>query len=100
MGVLNPFSLLGYGAGAIRGQVRNSTSLTNLLGGKHSLTRKYLVSLLFLFFGLACHAVFRITGAEIATNGKLVELLPLLPIGYLLYTLSITVGLVIKIRCS
>ena len=71
------------GTGAMRSQVRNSISSTNLFGGRHSLTRKYLVPLLFLFIGLACHAVFRIIGAKIAINGMLVESFPLLPIGYL-----------------
>ena len=83
----------------MRGQVRYSTFLANLFDGKHSLTKKYFVPLLFFFIGLACHGLFRIVGAEIATNGRLVESFPLLPIGCLLYALSIVVGLIIRIRC-
>ncbi|HIG56096.1 MAG TPA: DUF3955 domain-containing protein [Candidatus Latescibacteria bacterium] len=80
--------------------MRNRTSSTNPVEGKRSLSRKYLVPLLLLLLGLACHAAFRIIGAEIAPDGRLVEPFPLLPIGYLLYALSIIASLIIRIRSS
>jgi len=59
---------------------------------------KYLVPLFLLLLGLACHAAFRIIGSEIASDGRLVEPFFLLPIGYLLYVLSIVTNLIIRIR--
>ena len=78
----------------------NITSGKNPVEGERSLPRKYLVPLLLLFLGLACHAAFRIIGAEIAPDGRLVEPFPLLPIGYLLYALSIIASLIIRIRST
>ena len=66
----------------------------------YSLSRTYLVPLLFLLLGLACHAAFGIIGAEIAPDGRLVEPFFLLPIGYLLYALSMIASLIIRIRYS
>ena len=80
--------------------MRNKNSSTNPVEGKCCLLRKYLVPLLLLLLGLACHAAFRIIGAEIAPDGRLVELFFLLPIGYLLYALSIIASLIILIRPS
>ncbi len=80
--------------------MRNRTSLTNTVEEKRNLTRKYLVPLLFLFLGLACHATFGIIGTEIAPDGRLVEPFFLLPIGYLLDALSIIAFLIIRIQSS
>ena len=80
--------------------MRNITSGKNPVEGERSLPRKYLVPLLLLLLGLACHAAFRIMGAEIAPDGRLVEPFFLLPIGYLLYALSIIASLIIRIRSS
>ncbi len=74
--------------------------MTNTVEEKCNLTRKYLVSLLFLFLGLACHATFGIIGTEIAPDGRLVEPFFLLPIGYLLDALSIIAFLIIRIQSS
>ena len=76
--------------------MRNRTSSKNPVEGKRSLSRTYLVPLLFLLLGLACHAAFGIIGAEIAPDGRLVEPFFLLPIGYLLYALSIIASLIIR----
>ena len=59
---------------------------------------KYLVPLLFLLLGLACHVAFRIIDAQIELDGPLVEPFFLIPIGYLLYALGIITGLIIRIR--
>ena len=80
--------------------MRNRNSSTNPVEEKRCLSRKYLAPLLLLLLGLACHAAFRIIGAEIAPDGRLVEPFPLLPIGYLLYALSIIDSLIIRIRST
>ena len=78
--------------------MRNRTSSKNLVEGKRSLSRTYLVPLLFLLLGLACHVAFGIIGSHVAPDGTLIEPFFLLPIGYLLYALGIITGLIIRIR--
>ena len=64
----------------------------------YSLSRTYLVPLLFLLLGLACHVAFGIIGSHVAPDGNLIEPFFLLPIGYLLCALGIITGLIIRIR--
>ena len=64
----------------------------------YSLSRTYLVPLLFLLLGLACHVAFGIIGSHVAPDGTLIEPFFLLPIGYLLCALGIITGLIIRIR--
>ena len=64
----------------------------------YSLSRTYLVPLLFLLLGLACHVAFGIIGSHVAPDGTLIEPFFLLPIGYLLCALGIITGLIVRIR--
>ncbi|WP_195335328.1 DUF3955 domain-containing protein [Paraclostridium bifermentans] len=58
--------------------------------------KKYLLAIIPFILGVACFVSYNIIGSEIARDGTLIEPFGLIPIGFLLISLSIIVSFIVS----